>query len=706
MNINRDQYYYSSSLYKTNYAPSNPYERRRDYSNSLGIKNNINRPKSSYKFKRTGNPSNLYQTNNIYNNNDYNINYYPNRKEKEKPRQNNFYDILNNRTTKYNFNDNMLYENKKERPLVDQMNHIFDDEKYKYKTSYLDKNLGKENNDIIPKRFQFGGRFEHINDDFLKINPKTEIYKFQNNYAYKNNNENEDNIYRKTYQKKKSNENKDNIFRTTFQKNTNDKNKNDNYYFRDYFDNNILKNEKDKDKINNNEKDKMNFNKNENKNTLFNNLNNTKKKEIEIKIINNKNNNKEKNNEYDNNIEKNNDYNKKEINNKKSFNKDPELISATSTDYLEEEINSKTTSHHKSNKYHSKSVNPYTNTTTNEVFNITNSLIGLNNLGSTCYMNSALQNIIHCKKLIEKLILLKDNNSRLNQNLTNSFINLCYNLIEKKYSNESKYISSYLYSLNSYSPSSFKREFCLKHSEYNRGQHDSIEFLRTLLDDISKEININKNIYKELTTEGKSKVEQNKEYHNFFIGRENSIIIDIFYIQIINIFTCKCGYESYSFQKLLDIPLLLPNKIREISLISLIKEYLKEESLDWSSKCEKCKASNLKHIKKIKFSMLNDVIIFSLQRFDPFYSMKSSIYVSYDEIIDLNDFCDFDLYRDSTKYRLFGTINHIGNINYGHYYAYVRIGEIWYEFNDSIVKKINCMDLKSSSVCVLFYEKL
>ena len=96
-----------------------------------------------------------------------------------------------------------------------------------------------------------------------------------------------------------------------------------------------------------------------------------------------------------------------------------------------------------------------------------------------------------------------------------------------------------------------------------RGQHDSIEFLRTLLDDMSKEININQNIsaYKELTTEGKSKEEQNKEYHNFFLSRENSIIVDIFYNQMINIFTCACGFESYSFQKLLDIPLLLPNKI-------------------------------------------------------------------------------------------------------------------------------------------------
>ena len=51
-------------------------------------------------------------------------------------------------------------------------------------------------------------------------------------------------------------------------------------------------------------------------------------------------------------------------------------------------------------------------------------------------------------------------------------------------------------------------------------------------------------------------------------------------------------------------------------------------------------------------------------------------------------------------------ISHIGNINYGHYYSYVKIGEIWYEFNDSIVKATSSMDFNSSSVCVLFYEKI
>jgi len=321
-------------------------------------------------------------------------------------------------------------------------------------------------------------------------------------------------------------------------------------------------------------------------------------------------------------------------------------------------------------------------------------------------MNSALQNIIHCKIFINKIITIKNSNILKDDSITNSFLKLCNLIIDSKNRETSKYLS-YISSLNSISPSNFKNNFCSKHRDYMRGQHDSIEFLRTLLDDMSKEININQNIsaYKELTTEGKSKEEQSKEYHNFFLSRENSIIVDIFYNQMINIFTCACGFESYSFQKLLDIPLLLPNK-QQIDLLSLIKEYFKEEELDWSTKCEKCQKEGLKHLKMLNFSILNEIVIFSLQRLNPILSIKNKISVKFEEIIDLKDYCDKDLYKENTKYRLCGTINHIGSINYGHYYAYIKIDDIWYEFNDSIVKKVNIMDYDSSSVCVLFYEKI
>ena len=674
MNINRNQYSYYPIKNNNKFGPSNILlfdsnrARREEYSKNL-IKKNYNNERAK-SYKRSGNPNQTNDINDI-SKNKYNIKYYADSIGKQ--RNNDFFNDFQQ--------DNYWNENIKETSIFNNRTHYGDIKTNEY--NFKDYSKYRDGKNDFSKRLIYGGRFLYNNDDYpTKFNAKTIINKpSKNSFLH--------------------NEKKDNLNRTNYEQNFNGK-KIDNYerkpktsLLNDFINPKAKNNEKDMVALIDNKKifNNIDENKNYNCHEGFNNISNSKEGKntsINYKYFNEKNINK---------------FDKL----KDEINKEIEIISESSKDFLQQEINSKTTSHHKSNTQKSKSVNPYNNSTASEAIQISNSIIGLNNLGATCYMNSALQNIIHCKKLIEKLISFKNNN-KSNKILTNSFLNICYSLLENKYSREKKYTSSYYYSLNSFSfsPSSFKKDFCSKHKDYISGQHDSIEFLRTLLDDISKEININQNIsvYKELTTEGKSKEEQSKEYHNFFIGRENSIIIDIFYIQIINIFTCKCGFESYSFQKLLDIPLLLPMKIRETDLISLIKEYLKEESLDWSKECEKCKKENLFHVKKIKFNMINDVVIFSLQRFDPYFSMKSNIIVSYREYIDLKEFCDYDLYKENTKYRLFGTINHIGNLNYGHYFAYVRIGEIWYEFNDSIVKKINSMDLKSSSVCVLFYEKI
>ena len=66
----------------------------------------------------------------------------------------------------------------------------------------------------------------------------------------------------------------------------------------------------------------------------------------------------------------------------------------------------KTTAHGKSNINRSRSVAPTKNIVISEISKITKSLTGFNNLGATCYMNSALQNIIHCKIFIENSSIL------------------------------------------------------------------------------------------------------------------------------------------------------------------------------------------------------------------------------------------------------------------------------------------------------------
>ena len=74
------------------------------------------------------------------------------------------------------------------------------------------------------------------------------------------------------------------------------------------------------------------------------------------------------------------------------------------------------------------------------------------------------------------------------------------------------------YISQSFSPINFKNTFVNLHPQFSTGQNDAIEFIRILLDDISKETRRNKNIdkYEELNLDDKSKEEQSFEYNKFF----------------------------------------------------------------------------------------------------------------------------------------------------------------------------------------------
>ena len=82
-----------------------------------------------------------------------------------------------------------------------------------------------------------------------------------------------------------------------------------------------------------------------------------------------------------------------------------------------------------------------------------------------------------------------------------------------------------------------------------------MDFIRVLLKNISYENNkiLIKKEYKELNFDSLPKKEQSNEFNKSFRSKEDSLIVDLIYIQFINLFTCKCNYNSYSFEKLIDI---------------------------------------------------------------------------------------------------------------------------------------------------------
>ena len=315
-------------------------------------------------------------------------------------------------------------------------------------------------------------------------------------------------------------------------------------------------------------------------------------------------------------------------------------------------------------------------------------------------MNSSLQILIHNEIFLNQISLIKIN-PFMNE-IMNEFLEILFAILNYKYNEDNNYL------INSYSPIKFKNYFIENHQNFKEGQQDEIEFLRVLLDNISMETNRNKVKveYKELNLEDKSKKIQNDEYHKYYLSREDSIITDLFYIQIINIFTCKCGKETYSFQKLLDIPLLIPREAKESKLEDLLFNFLNTINVSLKEKCKDCNKNKTNIEKHMTLGVLNDIVIFSLQRLDPLLSVKSNTRIYFPDIIDLKLFADELIQNDNLKYRLFGTIHHNGSIQYGHYYSLIKIKNEWFEFNDSLVTKKEIMEYNSNNVCILFYEKI
>lgn len=266
-------------------------------------------------------------------------------------------------------------------------------------------------------------------------------------------------------------------------------------------------------------------------------------------------------------------------------------------------------------------------------------MIGLDNLGNTCFMNTSLQCLLHTQPFIRRLFKEKERivgySKTRNTPSSKAFFELCNEIIEKKDTMKT-----------SVAPHNFKKTFGQQHRMFSGySQHDSQEFLRVLLEDISQELNRVTVIpkYKELDTKCSDKIKLNQEFDLLFKGREDSIVIDSFYGQTVNIFTClDCQYETYSFEKFLDIPLLLEtDSYSGFTVFELLDAFFKNDKFKWESPCEnsKCKRKSY-HQKSSKLSILPEILILSFQRYNGRLRRKNTSKIKFEESLDISKYVD------------------------------------------------------------------
>lgn len=328
--------------------------------------------------------------------------------------------------------------------------------------------------------------------------------------------------------------------------------------------------------------------------------------------------------------------------------------------------------------------------------------VGIINLGNTCFYNSCLQVLIHCPLFIysffKKHILIRKESTPISY----AFFELCQDMMQIVDQQPNKYIDI----------SNFKNEFGSKHSIFDGYlQNDSQEFFRFLLEDISTELNeaTNKTIYRALTNSDTTKTKQFRdiEFDKNFSEREKSIVTDLFYAQLITTFTCQCTHNTYSFQKILDFPLLLPENTPNVNIYDLLIKYFQAEYIDFERKCEKCQ-KKIKHKKETKISRPPKLLILSFQRIDPVSQKKNECVVTFPKILKINEFIEKDIGNDNRPtYELFAVVNHQGTVDFGHYFSYIKFyrKEDWYEFNDSQVKYIGKNIESFPYAYALFYAK-
>ena len=328
-------------------------------------------------------------------------------------------------------------------------------------------------------------------------------------------------------------------------------------------------------------------------------------------------------------------------------------------------------------------------------------LIGLENVGATCYMNATLQCFSNIKLLTDYFfsnmnIIIK---SKKKYTLADEYLKLILNLWNKSIDPKKKF----------YAPNDFKQRIGEKNPLFaGVAANDSKDLILFILEELHNDLNNPIPNQNQLINNNKIINALYEEFIQDYNSRNNSIIKDIFYgVQESTsiCLNCKLKLDSYTIFNFLVFPLekvrqyLIQNNIcfSKVTLEHCLQHYISPENLTGQNKmyCNQCKGEFdaqtynkiFKH-PKVLIIILNrgKGIEFNV----PFtYTMKLEL----DNIfINMENNPNFEGVDKNKKveYELISVITHMGESSMaGHFIACAKspVDNDWYLYNDAQVSK-------------------
>jgi ubiquitin C-terminal hydrolase len=325
-------------------------------------------------------------------------------------------------------------------------------------------------------------------------------------------------------------------------------------------------------------------------------------------------------------------------------------------------------------------------------------LSGIENMGNTCYLNSALQCLSNCRWFTYYI-------------LSNNYLD-DMNQEKKEFAFLKEYCRFlvYLWEDNCViEPVKLKNvleEFNDRYLGWR--QHDSHEVFNLILDLLHNSLSFTAKI----NACGKSKNKTDElhiksiESWKSYFSKEYSIPLTLFYGQYHTKITCMtCNHLWDIFEPFCGLNMSISNETN--TLKDCLDLFTHEEELDNDNllMCEKCNEQRRVRKQTLLWRMPNYLIIV----FKRFNFRMSKITKKIDFPLNNLDMADYmESYdKNNSKYDLVSICNHSGHTSGGHYFTYCKnANNKWYEFNDEEVNEIeNPEAVVSSSAYYLIYER-